>query len=889
MKLSSSIRTFLGFVLRRSRVESEMEEELRSHIQIRADDLQRQGLVRAEAERQARVEFGGYERYKEECREALGSRLLGEFIADLRYGLRGLRRDPGFALVAVITLALGIGANTAIFSVVNAVLLRPLPYRDSNRLVYISEFWPHEPPVKTVPSPDFANWSEHDRLLDGLAAYGGGAEVNLTSAGETERILGARVTWDFFRLLGVQPVLGRGFLREEDQPGGRQVVLLSHELWQRCFGSDPRVVGSSVNLDGTPHTVVGVIPAGFQFPDDEFKPQLFLPMVVARAADWGTPAPEKFRLFRTLARLKPGVTIGNVKAELSGLVQQTSRQEPPQFVRMRAGMEVRVTPLHERLAAPARPILLVLFGSVALLLLMSCVNVASLQLARGAERQKELAVRAALGAPRFRIAAQLLTESWVLAMAGGAVALLVGYASLRALQALGPPQIPHLASVRLDPRVLLFTLIIATMTGILFGLSPAVLASRVKLDEALNRNTSRSSSGHGQHRVRSILVTTEIALAVVLLVGAGLLTRSFIYLISVNPGFDPHRLLTLRIALSGNKYSKPEQQAAFYQQLLERVRALPTIQSADAGSGLPPIGWRSLAGTDVEGQPEAPAGLRPDVPQDVVGPGYFRTLRIPLLSGRVFTEMDRLGAPEVCIVNQAFACQFFPDQNAIEKHVRSGARTGPWLKIVGIVGNVRQLGPDHPELPQIYFPYTQEPVSDMEVVLRSAGDPLNSVAAVKTAVRALNANQPVYDVATMDERLSALIAPQRFNALLVGVFALLALGLGAIGIYGVLAYSVAWRTHEIGIRIALGAHREDVLALIMGEGMRIVVLGMGIGLLGALALARLLRSLLFGVSPTDPVTLVAVSVGLALVAVLACYLPARRATRVDPMVALRHE
>jgi putative ABC transport system permease protein len=384
-------------------------------------------------------------------------------------------------------------------------------------------------------------------------------------------------------------------------------------------------------------------------------------------------------------------------------------------------------------------------------------------------------------------------------------------------------------------------------------------------------------------------VTTEIALAVVLLVGAGLLTRSFIYLISVNPGFDPRHLLTVRIALSGNEYSKPEQQAAFYQQLLERVRALPAIQSADAGSGLPPIGWRSLAGTDVEGQPEAPTGLRPDVPQDVVGPGYFRTLRIPLVSGRVFTEMDRLGAPEVCIVNQAFARQFFPDQNAMEKHVRSGARTGPWLEIVGIVGNVRQLGPDHAESPEIYIPYLQGPVSDMDVVLRSAGDPPNSVAAVKAAVRAVDANQPVYDVATMDERLSESIAPQRFNALLVGMFALLALGLGAIGIYGVLAYSVAQRTHEIGIRVALGAHGEDVLALIMGEGIRIVALGMGIGLLGALALTRLLRSLLFGVSPTDPVTLVAVSVGLALVAVLACYLPARRATRVDPMVALRHE
>jgi putative ABC transport system permease protein len=504
-------------------------------------------------------------------------------------------------------------------------------------------------------------------------------------------------------------------------------------------------------------------------------------------------------------------------------------------------------------------------------------------------RQKELAVRAALGAPRLRIAAQLLTESLALAMAAAPLALLVGFTGLRVLQALAPPQIPHLESVHLDHTVLLFTLIVATLTGILFGLSPAILSSKVNLDDALKHSASRSTLGHPQHRIRSILVTAEIALAVVLLIGAGLLARTFIYLITVNPGFDPHHLLTLRISVSGNEYSKPEKQAAFFEQLLDRMRALPAIQSADAGSGLPLLGWGSLRGTDVEGQPEAPPGLRPDVPWDAVGPGYFRTLRIPLLAGRAFSEQDRQGAPQVAIVNQAFARQFFLDQNVIGKHVRAGARTGPWREIIGIVGNVKQLGLDHPELPETYVPYLQEPTSDMDVVLRAAGDPLSSAAAVNAAVRAVDANQPVYDVATMDQRLSESIAPQRFNALLVGMFALLALGLGAIGIYGVLAYSVAQRTHEIGVRVALGARREDVLVLVVGEGMRLVALGMGIGLPGALALTRLLRSLLFGVKPSDPVTLLAVSVGLALVAALACYLPARRATKIDPMVTLRCE
>ncbi len=873
----------------RKRKPSDFKAEIEAHLELETERLKEQGLSEEEARRAARRAFGNVTRAQERFYERGRWLWWDHLVQDLRFGLRMLRKNPGFTAVAILTLALGIGVNTTIFSVVNAVLIRPLPYRDPGRLVYISEFWPRETPFKTVPNPDFANWSEHDRLFDGLAAYGGAAEVNLTSLGEPERILGAKVTWDFFPLLGVQPSLGRGFLREEDQPGGRQVVLLSHELWQRRFGSNPSVAGSSVNLDGAPHTIVGVIPAGFRFPDDEFKAELFLPIVLPRVANWGSSAPENFRLIRPLARLKPGVTVYNVQAELSGLVQQTAGQEPPQFIRMRSGMEVRVTPLRERLAAPARPILLVLLCSVGLLLIMSCVNVASLQLARGAARQKELAVRAALGAPRLRIAAQLLTESLVLAMAVAPMALLVGFTGLRVLQALGPPQIPHLESVRPDHTVLLFTLIVATMTGILFGLSPAILASRVKLDEALKHSTSRSTLGHPQHRIRNVLVTTEIALAVVLLIGAGLLARTFIYLITVNPGFDPHHLLTLRITVSGNEYSKPEQQTAFYGQLLERVKALPAIQSADAGSGLPLLGWGSLRGTDVEGQPEAPPGLCPDVPCDAVSPGYFRTLRIPLIAGRAFSEQDRQGAPQVAIVNQAFARQFFPDQNVIGRHVRAGARTGPWREIIGIMGNVRQLGPDRAEAPEIYIPYLQEPASDMDVVLRAAGDPLNSAADVKAAVRAVDASQPAYDVATMEQRLSESIAPQRFNTLLVGTFALLALGLGAIGIYGVLAYSVARRTHEIGIRMALGARRGNVIKLVVGEGFKLTLIGVGLGIAGALVLTRFLTSLLYDVKPTDPLTFVVVSLVLIAVALAASYIPARWAAKVDPMTTLRCE
>jgi len=879
---------FMG-LFRRGRLEQELEDEVRSHLEMLEEENLRRGMPPQEARCAALRSFGGVDQTKERYREQRGLPSVDSFFQDVRYGLRGLRRSPGFSGVAILTLALGIGANTAIFSVVHAVLLRPLPYRDPSRLVYISEFWPRETPVRTVPNPDFANWSEHSQLFNGFAAYGGGAEVNLTGTGEPERLSGAMVTADFFTLLGVEPFLGRSFLREEDRPGGRKAVLLSYELWQRRFGSNSKIIGSTVQLDGDLYTIIGVTPAGFRFPDDDFRAQVFLPMLVARVVDWKSRDPNQFRLLRPLARLRPGVTLEQARAELTALVRAQAELEPPQFKRMRAGMEVRITPLSERLAAPARPILLILLSSVALLLIMSCVNVAGMQLARGATRERELAVRAALGARRLRLAAQLLMENFVLLVGAAGVAVYLGFAGLRTLRGLAPPQIPHLELASLNWTVLLFTLIVATLTGILSGLAPAILGSRVELNEILKGSGPQTGTAQQQHRIRSILVTTEIALALVLLIGSGLLTRSLIHLISVDPGFNTHRLLTLRLTLSQRAYPKPEQKDAFLSALLARVRALPGVRSAAAGSGLPTLGWGSLRGTDIEGQPQMPPGLRPDTPCDTVSTDYFQTLGIPLLAGRGFNEQDRPTTVSVAIVNQAFVRQYFPGQSPIGKHVGRRSPPGVWREIIGVVGNVRQFGPSQDESPEIYIPYQQEPNEDVNLVLRTATRPLALGAPVKAAVQAVDPTQPVYDIATMDHRLSESMAPQRFNALLVGVFAMAALGLAGVGIFGVLAYSVARRTSEIGVRMALGASRAQVMRLVVGEGLRLCGLGVVLGLAGSIPLTRLLRGVLFGVGPSDPIALIAASAALVLVVVLACYIPARRALLVDPMSALRHE
>lgn len=880
------IRRAFRDLLRKNRADQELDEELQAHLEQQVEQNIARGMSSEEARYAAQRLFGGVQQVKEQCRDVRGLNFIESIVQDIRYGLRQLRRNPGFTTVAVVTLALGIGANTAIFSVVDAVLLQPLPYPDPNRLVYVSEFWPHEPPVHTVVTPDFANWQEHNSVFQEMAAYGGDRRLELRSTGEPEAVEGVNVSEGFFAVLGVQPLLGRSFLPKEERPGGRRVVILGHALWQERFGSEPGAIGKSITLDGQEYMVVGVLPAGFRFPDNDDNPELFLPDVVAAVANWHSP--DYFALQPVIARLRPGVTRAAAKGELVMLTRRTASQEPPQFVRMRTGMEVRVSALHERLAGNARALVLILFGAVCVVLLIACVNAACLQLARVAARQKELAVRSALGAGRLRVAGELLAESLLLAVFGGAAGLFIGVAGVHIIRILKPQQIPRLEVIRLSGPVLIFTLVVATAAGILFGLAPALSASRFNLNDML-KESGPAGIGARNQRARKTLVGVEMALATLLLAGAGLLVRTFVQLADVDPGCDIHHLLTLRVDFPADRYSSSAQQIHLLDTLLRHVRALPGVESAAMSSGVPLARWGYLVGMGVEGKPLPPPGLRPDVLYDRVTPGFFRAVGTPLIAGRTFSKHDGEHAPLVVVVNRAFASQFFPGQGqrVMGRHVF----TGSWRQIVGIVGNVRQNGAGGAASPEVYAPFVQEADECEEMILavRTKSNPRALSGEVRKAIEAGDANQPVFDVATMEQRWANSIAPQRFNMALMSLLAGLALILAAVGIYGVVSYWVVQSTHEIGIRVALGAQNGDVLQLVVGQGMVLALVGVALGIGGALGLTRFLSSLLYGIKPTDPLTFAAVSLLLIGVALLACYIPARRATRVDPMVALRYE
>jgi putative ABC transport system permease protein len=809
---------------------------------------------------------------------------------DLRYAFRMLLKRPGFTAVAVLALALGIGANSAIFSVVNGVVLRALPYKDPEGLMMVWSLLqaPAGSQEFPVSAADFTDWRDQNQVFEQIAAFHS-QPFNITGAGEPEFLGGVRASANLFSLLGIEAKLGRTFLPEEDQPGAGHVVIISHGLWERRFGSDPNIIGQKLTLNDEPYTVVGVMPPGFQFPRKGEMPAGYQ---FPRQADLYTPlawTPNQIgnrgrEFLAVIARLKPGVTVAQASADMDGIAERL-KQQYPQF---NANKEVVIVPLHQQVVSKVRTALLVLLGAVGFVLLIACANVANLLLARAASRQKEIAIRTALGASRSRVIRQLLTESMLLSLTGGTLGLLLSMWGVDLLTAISPANLPRVDTISVDVRVFAFTLAVSLLTGIIFGLVPAIQASKPDVNEALKEGGRASSVGH--NRFRSVLVVSEVALSLVLLIGAGLMIRSFVHLLNSSPGLKPENVLTLDVGLPRTKYTGP-QQAAFFQQVIERLKSLPGVQSAGAVYPLPLSGAEEGMGFGIAGRAALAPGEVYSAGPRWVSPDYFNVMGISLLRGRELTERDGSDSPRVVVINEAMAARYFPDEEPIGRRVAFDQvnKAPNWREIVGVVGDVKHLALDSDPKPEMYFPFTQFPSFFMTLVVRTSGDPLNLVAAARSEVLAVKNDQPISNVHTMEELLSNSVAQRRFNMLLLSIFAGVALLLAAVGIYGVMSYSVAQRTHELGVRMALGAQTSHVLALVVKQGMTLALAGVGIGLAAAFALTRILASLLYGVSATDPLTFSVIALLLASVALLACYLPARRATKVDPMIALRYE
>ena len=805
---------------------------------------------------------------------------------DVRYGLRMLTKSPGFTAIAVLALALGIGANTAIFSVVNALLLRPLPYQDPDRLVVL---WETNPNLSSVflrthneASPaNFLDWQQQQTVFEQLAAFRWN-DYNLTGSGDApEQLTGNPVTANMFDVLKVRPLIGRTFRPEESDPKSERVVMLSYRLWQRRFGGDPNIIGRSLTLNGNPHTVVGVMPADFEFP------AAFSELWTALRFANDTPPARGAHFLYTRARLKPGVTLQQAQAELDTIAARLRQQYPD----TNADRSVRLVSLHEDTIEFARTGRLSLLGAVGFVLLIACANVANLMLARATARHKEIAIRTALGASRWRVVRQLLTESVLLSLVVGGLGILLALWGVDLLLASVPKDfalfIHGWNQIRLDRWVLAFTVAVSVGTGLLFGLVPALQASKTELNEALKEG-GRTSAGHARRRFRGALVVLEVALALVLLVGAGLMLKSFMRLMDVRPGFDPHNVLTMYLSLPGARYEKPEQIISFYQQLIAHVAAQPGVEAAGVVNFLPMSGSGGTTAFIVEGRPAPKPGQYPEANSRVASPNYFKALRIPLVKGRVFTDGDRADTPRVALINETMAREVFGGEDPLGKVLRTPDGQNP-TQIVGVVSDVKHFGLDDAAEPYLYVPHTQSPASGMALVVRTTNEPTTLAAVVRREVQALDKDQPVYDVKNMEQRLAERTSPARLTSFLMGVFAALALVLAAVGIYGVVAYSVAQRTHEIGIRMALGAERRDILLLVVRQGMVLVGVGLALGLGASFLLMRWLASKLFQVSATDPSTFAGVALLLAAIALVACLVPARRATKVDPLVALRYE
>uniref|UniRef100_Q01SG7 ABC transporter permease n=1 Tax=Solibacter usitatus (strain Ellin6076) TaxID=234267 RepID=Q01SG7_SOLUE len=804
------------------------------------------------------------------------------FSGDLRHGARLLGKAPEFTAAALLALALGMGATTAIFSVVDTVLLKPLPFRDPGRLLVVWEKNPSQNRFKLFVAPaNFLAWRKESRSVDQMAAIQENVRINLTAGPngyiDPEELKAERVSGNLFETLGVRALLGRTFLNEEDQPGRANFVLLSQSLWQRRFGGDPAIAGKSIRLRDQPYTVVGVLPAGFAVLEPGVD--VFVPL----ALNPNDPRSANARFVTVIARGKAG--IDQVRAELEGVGARMELALPA----LNKGWRPSVFVLEDELVGGVRHSLWVMMGAVGFLLLMACVNVANLLLARGASRRREFALRAALGAGRGRIVSQLLSESLLLSLAGGLLGLLLALGAVSVLAHTTASGVPRLAEAHLDFRLFAFALAVSILTGVLFGIVPALRDSGANIKSVLSEGGRGGTAGRSGRVIRNTLVAAEIALAVVVLIGAGLLVRSFVQLRSVNPGFQPAGILTARVPLSGGRNSALERRISFFQQLTARLAAVPGVRSVGAVNGVPLSGLGAGSPFAVEGRPAPSAEHRPTAIWRSVTPAYFQTMAIPLIAGRTFTGADNQQATPVILVNQTLARRFWPGTSALGGRIAIDQNGGRVAEIVGVVGDVKPVRIDDEEWPTIYSPYAQAPVAAMTLTVRTTGAPMTLASAVLREIHQLDPDQPVAEVRPMEEVVDHAVAGARFNTLVLGIFACVAFLLAAVGIYGVISYDVTERTNEIGIRMALGAQPGDVLKLVMGQGARLAVYGIAAGLLGAAALTRLMGAMLFGVTPTDARTFALISILLAIVALGASYLPSRRAMALDPVTALRHE
>jgi predicted permease len=882
------VRMRLRSLTRRGRVERELDKELRFHLEQQVEENLALGISPGEARRAALRGLGGMAQIQEECRDMRRTNYVENLWHDLHYAMRMLAKSPGFTVVMVLTLALSIGANSAIFSVIDGVLLRPLPYPDADRIVRV--FFHSATYAKFPLNPfDFRDFRARNRSFDSLAGFTRG-DLQLSGAGRPERFAGFQVTAGYFHVLGLRPARGREFTTNDELPGNGRVVILSDRLWRSRFAADPNIIGRKITLDSQPFTVAGLMPPGTEHPGNEYHGvahgdtvDLWWPFTFR-----GDPAQRGSHYLEAIGRLKSGITPPQAQAEMNGLIAQLAREHPDAL----EGWQALVIPLYQEIVGPTRRLLLVLLGAVALVLLIACANAANLLLARATARQREIAVRAALGASRSRLVRQMLAESLLIALLGGGLAAGIAIAGVRTLVVMLPAGFPRADTIHVNAAVFAFTLLIALATGMLFGLAPALQAARTDLQQSL-RDGGRGSTSGGRHtRLRSVLVVGEVSLACVLLIGAGLMLRSFVNLLRTDPGFRPEHVLTASVSLPDEHY-KTADAALFYRRLINNLTSVAGVRAAGVGTDLPWTGYDdNIGGFTIEGK--KPAALEEfHARYHVASPDYFRALGIPLVRGRFFTGGDYIDAPLVLIINQSMARRYWPNEDAVGKRItfEDKPKEKDWMTIVGIVGDVKDKPNSKAAEMALWWPVLQSPVgiNAMSIVLRGSSDPAWLVNALREALRQLDPTLAVAEVQLMDQIADASVSTPRFALFLVVLFGGLALALAAIGMYGVISYSVNQRTHEFGLRMALGARPFDVQRLVLREGIRLALAGAALGIVGALALGRVLGSLLYGVGSADPVTFASVSMIAIAIAALACYLPARRATTADPMASLRSE